>query len=301
MPNRLAEAARLVRSTRRLTTAMALACAVLLTGCGASLNSESAGLGEAGEPKLGVGSSDKAPPNAPQVAGKAKVEPVSAKGKLEPASARTASLGTPEASRTSVSAAGPGNGFIAASAPGNTAYRIGAQDVVDISVFQVAELSKQAQVSDGGTINLPLIGEVSVVGRTAQEVERDLTKRLGAKYLQNPQVTVMVKEYNSQQITVDGSVKKPGVIPLRGKTSLMQAIALANGFDDKADDTAMVFRMTEKGRTGARFDVAEIRAGKAEDPMLQSGDVVVVGSSNMKEYFNAFTKLLPLMGIFALL
>jgi polysaccharide export outer membrane protein len=94
--------------------------------------------------------------------------------------------------------------------PSSSAYKIGPLDVLDISVFKVAELSKSVQVADGGTINLPLVGEVPAAGKTAQEVETDLTAKLGAKYLQSPQVTVFVKEYNSQRVTVDGAVKKPG-------------------------------------------------------------------------------------------
>ena len=87
-------------------------------------------------------------------------------------------------------------------APTTSGYKIGAMDVLDISVFQVPELTKSVQVADTGTINLPLLGEVEVAGRTAQQVERDLTTKLGAKYLQNPQVTVFVKEYNSHQVTI---------------------------------------------------------------------------------------------------
>ena len=93
-------------------------------------------------------------------------------------------------------------------APTTAGYKIGAMDVLDISVFQVPELTKSVQVADTGTINLPLIGEVAVAGKTAQQVERDLTAKLGAKYLQNPQVTVYVKEYNSQQVTIQGADKK---------------------------------------------------------------------------------------------
>ena len=111
-------------------------------------------------------------------------------------------------------------------------YKIGAMDVLDISVFQVPELTKSVQVADTGTINLPLVGEVAVVGKTAQQVERELTTKLGAKYLQNPQVTVFVKEYNSHQVTIQGEIKKPGVFPLKGPTSLLQLVALAGGFED---------------------------------------------------------------------
>jgi len=179
------------------------------------------------------------------------------------------------------------------------AYKIGPLDVLDISVFQVPELTKSVQVSDTGAINLPLVGEVSVAGKTPQQVERDLTARLGAKYLQNPQVTVYVKEYNSQQVTVEGSVQKPGVFPLKGRTSLLQLIAMANGFDPNSDWTVLVLRQNNGKRQAARFDVDEIQKGRAEDPLLQSGDIVVAGSSAIKAGFNSFLKALPVAGLFA--
>src|SRR5262249_61773057 len=118
--------------------------------------------------------------------------------------------------RTGPAATAEANNFIAASLPGNTAYKIGPNDVIEITVFKVPELSKQVQVTDNGTVNLPLAGEIVVAGKTAQQIERELARTLGAKYLQNPQVSVYVKEYNSQRVTVEGAVKKPGVYPLRG-------------------------------------------------------------------------------------
>jgi polysaccharide biosynthesis/export protein len=181
------------------------------------------------------------------------------------------------------------------------AYRIGALDVLDISVFQVPELTKSVQVADTGTINLPLVGEVSVAGKTAQQVERDLTAKLGAKYLQNPQVTVYVKEYNSQQVTIEGAIQKPGVFPLKGKTSLLQLIALANGFDPNSDWTVLVLRQSNGKKSAAKFDVDAIQKGRAEDPLLQSGDIVVAGSSAIKAGFSNILKALPVAGLFAFL
>jgi polysaccharide biosynthesis/export protein len=191
--------------------------------------------------------------------------------------------------------------FTSMTASKGVAYKIGAQDVVDVSVFKVPELSKSVQVADIGTINLPLVGEVPVAGKTAQEVERDLTSRLGAKYLQNPQVTVYVKEHNSQSMTVEGAVKKPGVYPIKGKTSLLQSLALAGGLEPNSDSTVVVFRYADGDRTAARFEVDNIRSGQAEDPVLQGGDVVVVGTSAIKETFNNVLKVLPAVGAFALL
>lgn len=185
------------------------------------------------------------------------------------------------------------------SSPESTAYRIGPQDVLEISVFKVPELSKSVQVADAGSINLPLVGEVPAAGKTAQEIERDLTKKLGDKYLQSPQVTVYVKEYNSQRVTVEGAVKKPGVYPMRGQNSLLQTIALAEGLDASADANVVVFRQRDGRRAAARFDLDSIRSGDADDPALQAGDVVVVGKSYLKEGWSTLLKAVPLVGAFA--
>jgi polysaccharide export outer membrane protein len=198
-------------------------------------------------------------------------------------------------------AAEPDSAFKSMTASKGTVYKIGAQDVLDVSVFKVPELSKNVQVADIGTINLPLVGEVPVAGKTAQEVERDLTSRLGTKYLQNPQVSVYVKEHNSQSMTVEGAVKKPGVYPIKGKTSLLQSLAYAGGLEPNSDSTVVVFRYTDGNRTAARFEVDNIQSGQAEDPVLQGGDVVVVGTSAIKETFNNVLRILPAVGAFALL
>ena len=168
-------------------------------------------------------------------------------------------------------------------------------------MFQAAELSRSVQVSDDGTAGLPLIGEIAMAGRTAQEIERQVARQLKAKYMRNPQVTVFVKEFNSQRVTIEGAVKKTGVYTLRGKTSLLQAISMAEGLEAAADTTVVVFRNSDKGRMAARFDMSAIRAGSAEDPLIQSGDVVVVGTSFWREQFGNFVKIIPLVSIFALL
>ena len=189
--------------------------------------------------------------------------------------------------------------FASSTTPGNTAYKIGPLDVLDITVFRVPELTRSVQVADSGSINLPLIGDVASAGKTSQELERDLTARLGAKYLQSPQVTVYVKEYNSQRVTVEGAVKKPGVYPLRGKTSLLQFIAVAEGLDrDTASSTVVVFRQGTDRRLAARFDLDDIRGGQAEDPVIQQGDVIVVDTSKSKVAVSYFVKALPISSVF---
>ncbi len=183
--------------------------------------------------------------------------------------------------------------------PSTTAYRIGPLDVLDVSVFKVQELSRSVQVAESGTVNLPLVGEIAVAGKTAQDVERDLARRLGAKYLQNPQVTVYIKEYNSQRVTVEGAVKKPGVFPFNGRTTLLQSIALAEGLDSaRASTDVVVFRNAGDRRRAAKFDVDAIRDGRAADPSLQAGDLVVVHDSSAKIAFNNLLRILPAGGAF---
>lgn len=194
------------------------------------------------------------------------------------------------------------DGFIAVTTPGNTAYKIGPEDVVDISVFKVQELSKSVQVADGGTINLPLVGEIQVAGKTARDVELELTKQLGDKYLKSPQVTVFVKEYNSQRVTVEGAVKKPAVYPIRGKSSLLQMIANAGGLDELADfGNVVVVRQVNGQRFAGRFDMDAIRKGTVEDPALQQGDVIIANTSDAKAAFQTFLKIVPIANALTIL
>lgn len=178
------------------------------------------------------------------------------------------------------------------------AYRIGPADFLDISVFKVPDLSKTLLVADTGTINLPVAGEVPVAGLTPREAEQKLTKVLGDRYLQNPQVTVHVKEYNSQRVVIDGAVKNPGVHPFRGRMTLLQLVATAGGLTETAETDVIVFRGVGEKKTVARFNLDEIKAASQPDPRLQSGDLVIVNTSMMKTTFNNVLKVLPLGGVF---
>jgi len=185
--------------------------------------------------------------------------------------------------------------------PNSKTYKIGPLDVIEVTVFKVPELSKTVQVSEVGTINFPLIGEFQAGGKTAREVERELSLKLGAKYLQNPQITVFVKDHNSQRVTLDGAVKKPGVYPITGGLSLLQVVAQAQGFDDKADETVLLFRQVNGKRQAAKYDVSRIRDGRAEDPQLEAGDVIIAPSSDIKEGMSTVFKILPLATLVPLL
>lgn len=185
--------------------------------------------------------------------------------------------------------------------PGTAAYRVGPLDVLEINVFKVPDLSKTLQVSEAGTINYPLIGSVAATGRTAREIETDITERLGRDYLQNPQVSVQVTEFNSQRVTVEGAVKKPGVYPIRGGLTLLQAIATAQGLEATAETTVLVFRTEDGKRQGAKFDLTAIRDGSTRDPQLQAGDVIVANTSATQKAFDNFLKIVPAARFFLLI
>ncbi len=191
--------------------------------------------------------------------------------------------------------------FAAAPTSSNAAYRIGPLDVLDISVFKVPELSQSVRVADTGMINLPLIGEFPAGGKTAQEIEHELTKQLGVKYLKNPQVRVFVREHNSQQVTIEGAVKRPGVYPIKGEMTLMQLVASAEGVDKDTYSSAMVvFRTVDGARTPLRFDYDDIKAGRASDPALRRGDLVIVDTSAAKTAFQNALKIVPAAGTLAI-
>jgi polysaccharide export outer membrane protein len=194
-----------------------------------------------------------------------------------------------------------GESFTSAATPGNVAYRIGHQDVLDIAVFMVPELSKTVQVADSGTVSLPLIGDVPVSGKSAQQLERELEKKYGVKYLKSPQITVSIKEYNSQRVTIEGAVRKPGVYPVRGQGTLMQFIAMAEGLDPTSDATVIVIRDINGKRHAAKFTVDDIRVGRTPDAAIQPGDVIIANSSQFKEAWQNFLRVLPSVGSFALL
>lgn len=188
---------------------------------------------------------------------------------------------------------------VAPSAP--TEYRIGVGDKLDVRVFQVEDLSFEELVVDtSGNIHLPLIGAVRAAGRTAGETSSDIAERLAVQYLHNPQVTVAIKEAASQKITVDGAVTKPGVYEMRGSTSLLQAVAMAEGPTRVADLTKVaVFRSIDGRRSVALFDLAAIRQGRASDPQVLGDDVIVVDASRLNSALREIVGALPAFAAFS--
>ena len=183
---------------------------------------------------------------------------------------------------------------------GASDYRIGAQDLLNISVFGVEELNKDVRVNSNGQVSLPLVGTVMAGGRTIPELESDLAKKYAAGYLQNPQVTVFVKEFTSQRITLEGAVAKPGIYPLTGRTTLLQAIALGGGVDDRTADLGGIVLMRQGGgkRQAAVFDLRQVRRGVTEDPQVYGDDIIVVEQSGSKTALRRFIEAVPAFGIF---
>jgi polysaccharide export outer membrane protein len=174
-------------------------------------------------------------------------------------------------------------------------YKIGPQDMLEVAVFQVGDLSKTVRVDSGGTILLPLIGQMTASGRTTKELSDDVATELGKKYLNDPLVTVTVKESASQRVTVDGAVVHPGIYPISGETTLMQAVTLAQGPAELADlHQVAIFRTTGAQRLTAVFDLAAIRAGKAADPRILANDVVIVETSRGRKFLRGLRDAIPL-------
>lgn len=181
-----------------------------------------------------------------------------------------------------------------------TDYRIGSLDLLNITVFQVADLSlERAQVDAAGNILMPLIGAIHARGLTSLELSEEIRRRLAADYLQNPQVSVMVTEAASQKVTVDGAVVEPGVFQMRGNTTLIQAVAMAKGPTRTAEIRRVaVFRVIEGQRMVALYDLRAIRRGEAQDPQILGDDVVVVDQSRMNALFRDIVSTLPAFAIF---
>jgi polysaccharide export outer membrane protein len=247
---------------------LAVACAAWVAGCAGSSNSAApAGLSDNAAPSY---SSESAP------AAPATFTPTAAAAHSAPAAEAAAKL-------------------TSAATPGSSAYKIGPLDVLEVSVFKVPDLSKTVQVAEDGSITYPLIGQVTAAGRTDHELEVDLKHKLGEKYLRSPQISVLVKEYNSQRVTISGAVKTTGVYAIKGRTTLLQVIAMAGDIDGStASGDIVVFRTIDGQRSAARFEADLIKNGKADDPEVLPGDVVVVDTSATKVALSNVLRVLPL-------
>jgi polysaccharide export outer membrane protein len=173
-------------------------------------------------------------------------------------------------------------------------YHIGANDLLEISVFQIPDLSRTVRVNARGLISLPLIGIVKAAGLTGQQLEQDIGKKLTDGYLQDPQVSIFIKEYTSQKVTIEGAVEKAGVYPLTGRTTLLQAIAQAAGPNDVANYNAikLIRARSDGSKEMTMHDLEAIRDGKAVDPVLAGNDIIVVDKSGSRAAIKDITDTL---------
>ncbi|BAV63549.1 polysaccharide transporter [Sphingobium cloacae] len=163
-------------------------------------------------------------------------------------------------------------------------YRIAPDDVLRISIYHEPGLSlEDARVTAAGMVRMPLVGDISVAGLSAEEAGDVIAGRLGQRYLVSPQVTVFVKQAVGRRITVDGEVREPGLFPFAGRLTLSQAVAMAKGPTRIASlGQIVVVRQEEGQRKAAMFSLAAIRKGEAADPEILPGDMVIVGLSRAR-------------------
>jgi polysaccharide export outer membrane protein len=121
-------------------------------------------------------------------------------------------------------------------------YKIGPEDLLEISVFEEEKLNKTLRVSSQGNISFPLLGVLRVKGLTTNELEKEIRDLLAEKYLQNPNVSVFIKEYRSQRISMIGMVEKPGVFEITGQKTVLDMLALAGGLKEDAGQLLFLIR-----------------------------------------------------------
>ena len=173
---------------------------------------------------------------------------------------------------------------------------IGPLDTIQIDVFGVPDLSREMQVDSSGGISMPLVGTIDARGRTAKEVATAIEATLRGRYVRDPDVTVNIKSSVSQVVTIDGQVVEPGLYPVTNQMTLLRAIASAKGMSEYGrQDDVVILRTVNGRRMAGLYNVAAIRRGQYDDPMIYANDVIVVGDSPQRRLFRDFVSLSPLI------
>ena len=131
-------------------------------------------------------------------------------------------------------------------------YRIGPDDLIEVTVFEDEKLNKVVRVSSQGNVNLPLIGVLRVRGLTGSEMEKEIRDLLAEKYLQDPHVSVFIKEYHNQRISMLGAVTKPGVYDVTGEKTVLDLLSLAGGIRDDAGKMLFLIRPPKMDEDAAK-------------------------------------------------
>jgi polysaccharide export outer membrane protein len=177
-------------------------------------------------------------------------------------------------------------------------YKIAPADTLAIKVFKMPDLSGDYEVDLTGQVSLPLIGNLAAADLTTAQLDDALTRKLGEKYLENPDVSVGIKSSTRRSVTVDGSVRRAGSFPINGPTTLLQAVALAGGLGEDANSRRVaIFRTISGQRQAAAFDLASIRRGEAKDPQVYPGDIVVIDGSQIKAAQKQLMHSIPILSI----
>ena len=143
------------------------------------------------------------------------------------------------------------------SSPSGTTYRLCANDVVRVKVFQEDDLTTDLRLAKDGSATFPLLGVINLGGKTVDEAAATIREMLGKDYLVNPQVTLTVTEYAKRRFTVLGQVQKPGSydIPSEESVTLLQAIAMAGGYTRLAVQNKVTITRTSGGKRTVTVDV----------------------------------------------
>ncbi len=182
---------------------------------------------------------------------------------------------------TAPAGAGASGTAVPAAAAALDDYRIGPADVLQITVWRNEPLSREVPVRPDGKISLPLLNDVQAAGLTAIELRDEIAKGL-KEYVTAPAVTVTVKEINSLKVNVLGQVQKPGVLEVKRRVSVLEAVALAGGLTPFAAPNRMV--VLRKGpdgrlvRIGIRYDDL-VQGDDRQNILLQRDDTVMVPQS----------------------
>jgi polysaccharide export outer membrane protein len=154
---------------------------------------------------------------------------------------------------------------------------LGVDDILEVRVVGEPEWSGSYRIAADGTIYFPYVGHLPVVGKSSVEVQQMISTKLKPDYLLNPQVTVMVKEWNSRKVQVLGQVQKAGSVAYFPRMTIIDAIAAAGWFTGIAAKNNVTLRREHKGRVETKsYPVADISEGLAGNVYLLPGDVLVV-------------------------
>ncbi|MGH9348921.1 MAG: polysaccharide biosynthesis/export family protein [Vicinamibacterales bacterium] len=157
-------------------------------------------------------------------------------------------------------------------------YIIGAEDVLGVLFWREQEMSGDVAVRPDGMITLPLVGDIKAAG-LRPETLRAAIETAASKYLTDPNVTIVVRQLNSQKVFITGQVATPGAFPLTGPRTVMQLIALAGGLNEYADSSKITIMREEGGKTRSfKFNYKDVSKGKKleQNIQLKPGDTVVV-------------------------